>query len=70
MTPEFPNYQNDVTLPASTQPPPVPHGIPLADPKYHKPLYKLAKLMMKPKTKIRAPKVKTGRRGKKKVAFH
>lgn len=68
-SPEFPNYPQDVTLPLEKTSP-VPHGIPVADPKYGKPLYKLARLMMKPKAKRGLPKVKSGRKGKKKVAFH
>ena len=68
--PQFPNYQNPATLTVTEQPGTIPHGIPLADPKYHKPLFKLAKLMMKPKVKHGLPKVKAGRKGRKKVAFH
>jgi len=37
--PQFPNYQ-----------PPNPKGIPVADPKFGKPLYKLMKVMLKPRT--------------------
>lgn len=48
-TPQFPNYQ-----PPNT-------GIPVADPKFHKPLYKMMGLMLKPKanllkTPFRSPK--------------
>ncbi len=38
----FPHYPS---------PPPAPQGIPVADPKFHRPLYKLMKLMLQPRTK-------------------
>lgn len=55
-TPQFPNYQ-----------PPNPQGVPLADPKFHKPLYKMLGMMLKPKanllkTPFKAHRARTARR--------
>jgi len=70
-TPQFPNYSNPAALPAAWQPGSTPQGQPeFVSTKFHKPLMKLAKLMMKPKVKMKSPKIKTGRKLKKKVAFH
>lgn len=66
MSPEFPNYQQQVSLPEpQSEPNGVPLGIRNVDPKYNKPLLKMMQKMMKTKR----PKIRTGRMKKKKVGF-
>lgn len=47
-----------------------PSGIPVATPKFHSPLYKLAKLMIKPRPKLAIKKVGKHKTTKKKQKFY
>jgi len=60
-SPEFPNYQQQVSMPEHSG---IPLGVPVVDPKYNKPLMKIMKKMMKPS---KLPKMRTGRVKKKKI---
>lgn len=58
-----------ITLLPKEQPPPNPHGIPVADPAFHKPLYKMAKMLLKPKQR-NIVKIKHKARKKRRKAFY
>lgn len=65
-SPQFPHYPNNAELPGPESP--VPHGIPFVDNKYHKPLYKMMKMMMTKGLKARKSPFKMPRhRPRKKV---
>lgn len=53
---------------------PAPKGVTIAPPKFHSPLYKLMKMMMKPKRQVFHTRKKSlthkGRHSKKKVRFY
>lgn len=57
-TPQFPNYQTEAQLPTNHGGI-VPPGVQMADPKYHKPLYKMMKKLMTKRVKPMPKRKKT-----------